>query len=59
MLRTRRLTLRQFAEADLDALATLMSDSRRVAEKNGMVAERETVFHGFPTMVFRITRDDA
>jgi ribosomal-protein-alanine N-acetyltransferase len=30
--------------------------SRRVAEKNGMVFERETVFRGFPTQVFAITR---
>ena len=30
--------------------------SRRVAEKNGMVCERETVFRGFPTQVFAITR---
>jgi [ribosomal protein S5]-alanine N-acetyltransferase len=30
--------------------------SRRVAEKNGMVCERETVFKGFPTQVFAITR---
>jgi RimJ/RimL family protein N-acetyltransferase len=26
--------------------------SRRVAEKNGMTAEKETVFRGFPTIVF-------
>jgi [ribosomal protein S5]-alanine N-acetyltransferase len=30
--------------------------SRRVAEKNGMMIERETVFRGFPTQVFAITR---
>jgi RimJ/RimL family protein N-acetyltransferase len=30
--------------------------SRRVAEKNGMKIERETVFRGFPTQVFVITR---
>jgi RimJ/RimL family protein N-acetyltransferase len=30
--------------------------SRRVAEKNGMVLERETTFRGFPTQVFGITR---
>ena len=29
--------------------------SRRVAEKNGMKMERETVFRGFPTQVFAIT----
>jgi RimJ/RimL family protein N-acetyltransferase len=31
--------------------------SRRVAEKNGMKVERETVFRGFPTQVFAITRE--
>jgi [ribosomal protein S5]-alanine N-acetyltransferase len=31
--------------------------SRRVAEKNGMMIERETVFRGFPTQVFAITRE--
>ena len=30
--------------------------SRRVAEKNGMILERETIFRGFPTFVFAITR---
>jgi RimJ/RimL family protein N-acetyltransferase len=32
--------------------------SRRVAEKNGMKIERETVFRGFPTQVFAITREE-
>ncbi len=32
--------------------------SRRVAEKNGMKIERETVFRGFPTFVFAITREE-
>ena len=31
--------------------------SRRVAEKNGMIPERETVFRGFPTVVFGINRE--
>jgi RimJ/RimL family protein N-acetyltransferase len=31
--------------------------SRRVAEKNGMILERETIFRGFPTFVFSITRE--
>jgi [ribosomal protein S5]-alanine N-acetyltransferase len=31
--------------------------SRRVAEKNGMKIERETVFCGFPAQVFAITRE--
>jgi RimJ/RimL family protein N-acetyltransferase len=31
--------------------------SRRVAEKNGMNVEKKTVFRGFPTLVFAITRE--
>ena len=31
--------------------------SRRVAEKNGMKIEKNTVFRGFPTFVFAITRE--
>jgi len=31
--------------------------SRRVAEKNGMRPEKETIFRGFPTIVFAIERD--
>jgi ribosomal-protein-alanine N-acetyltransferase len=31
--------------------------SRRVAEKNGMKIEKETVSRGFPTQVFAITRE--
>lgn len=30
--------------------------SRRVAEKNGMTPEKETVFRGFPTIVFSINQ---
>ena len=30
--------------------------SRRVAEKNGMILERETIFRSFPIFVFAITR---
>jgi len=30
--------------------------SRRVAEKNGMILEKETTFRSFPTFVFSITR---
>jgi ribosomal-protein-alanine N-acetyltransferase len=30
--------------------------SRRLAEKNGMILEKETTFRGFPTFVFAITR---
>lgn len=30
--------------------------SRRVAEKNGMTPEKETIFRGFPTIVYRVTR---
>ena len=32
--------------------------SRRVAEKNGMKIEKKTVFRGFPTLVFVITREE-
>lgn len=31
--------------------------SRRVAEKNGMIPEKETIFRGFPTVVFGISRE--
>jgi RimJ/RimL family protein N-acetyltransferase len=31
--------------------------SGRVAEKNGMTVEKETVFRGFPTLVYAIDRD--
>ena len=31
--------------------------SRRVAEKNAMIPEKETVFRGFPTIVFGIKRE--
>lgn len=31
--------------------------SRRVAEKNGMTPEKETIFRGFPTIVFGISRE--
>lgn len=31
--------------------------SRRVAEKNGMIPEKETIFRGFPTIVFEISRE--
>jgi len=31
--------------------------SRRVAEKNGMTVEKETVFRGFPTLVFSVRRE--
>jgi [ribosomal protein S5]-alanine N-acetyltransferase len=31
--------------------------SRRVAEKNGMIPEKETIFRGFPTIVFGIKRE--
>jgi ribosomal-protein-alanine N-acetyltransferase len=31
--------------------------SRRVAEKNGMTVEKETVFRGFPTLVFSVARN--
>jgi RimJ/RimL family protein N-acetyltransferase len=31
--------------------------SRRVAEKSGMEIEKKTVFRGFPTLVFAISRE--
>jgi ribosomal-protein-alanine N-acetyltransferase len=31
--------------------------SRRVAQKNGLVLEKKTVFRGFPTLVFGIRRE--
>jgi [ribosomal protein S5]-alanine N-acetyltransferase len=31
--------------------------SRRVAEKNGMTPEKQTVFRGFPTIVFALNRE--
>jgi ribosomal-protein-alanine N-acetyltransferase len=31
--------------------------SRRVAEKNGMIPEKETIFRGFPAVVFGISRE--
>ena len=31
--------------------------SRRVAEKNGMIPEKETIFRGFPAIVFGISRE--
>jgi RimJ/RimL family protein N-acetyltransferase len=31
--------------------------SRRVAEKNGMTPEKETLFRGFPTLVFSINQN--
>src|SRR3954471_7335997 len=33
------------------------SPSRRVAEKNGMMIEREITFRGFPTLVYAISRE--
>ena len=33
--------------------------SQRVAEKNGMTPEKETVFRGFPTIVYSINRRSA
>ena len=32
--------------------------SRRVAEKNGMRAEKEITFRGFPTLVYAMTREE-
>ena len=49
-----------FSDLKLDHVISLIHPenvaSRRVAEKNGMVVEKETVFRGFPTIVFGIRR---
>ena len=50
-----------FSELKLDHLISLIHPqnvaSRRVAEKTGMTLETETLFKGFPTQVFGITRE--
>ena len=50
-----------FRDLRLDRLISLVHvenmRSRRVAEKNGMAIEKETLFRGFPTLVFAITRE--
>jgi RimJ/RimL family protein N-acetyltransferase len=49
-----------FNELQLPRLISLIHPenlaSRRVAEKNGMTPERETVFRGFPTIIFSINQ---
>jgi len=49
-----------FKDLGLDHVISLIHPdnvaSRRVAEKNGMNVEKETVFRGFPTIVFGIRR---
>lgn len=49
-----------FAELRLARIISLIHPdnvaSRRVAEKNGMTPEKETVFRGFPTIVFSAAR---
>ena len=49
-----------FSQWKLDRLISLIhpdnTASRRVAEKNGMVLERDTTFKGFPTQVFAVSR---
>ncbi len=49
-----------FSDLKLDHVISLIhpdnAPSRRVAEKNGMTVEKETVFRGFPTIVFGIRR---
>ena len=51
-----------FNDLKLDHVISLIHPdnvaSRRVAEKNGMIREKETVFRGFPTIVFGIRRSD-
>lgn len=49
-----------FNDLELDHVISLIHPdniaSRRVAEKNGMTVEKETIFRGFPTIVFGIRR---
>lgn len=51
-----------FADLKLSRVISLIHPdnlpSRRVAEKNGMKLEKETVFRGFPTLVFAIRREE-
>lgn len=51
-----------FRDLKLDRVISLIhpenTASRRVAEKNGMKVEKETVFRGFPAQVFVMTRED-
>jgi [ribosomal protein S5]-alanine N-acetyltransferase len=50
-----------FADLKLPRVISLIHPdnlpSHRVAEKNGMDLEKETVFRGFPTLVFAIRRE--
>jgi RimJ/RimL family protein N-acetyltransferase len=52
-----------FNDLDLERVISLIhpdnAASRRVAEKNGMTVEKETVFRGFPAIVFGIRRPTA
>jgi RimJ/RimL family protein N-acetyltransferase len=49
-----------FNDLQLERMISLIhpenEPSRRVAEKNGMILEKETVFHGFPTQVYAIQK---
>jgi [ribosomal protein S5]-alanine N-acetyltransferase len=49
-----------FADLQLPHVISLIHPdniaSRRVAEKNGMTPEKETIFRGFPTIVFGMSR---
>lgn len=50
-----------FRDLKLDRVISLIHPenvvSRRVAEKIGMTPDRETIFRGFPTIVFAISRE--
>jgi len=50
-----------FRDLKLDRVISLIhpdnAASRRVAEKIGMLFERKTVFKGFPTLVFALSRE--
>ena len=51
-----------FADLKLPRVISLIHPdnlpSRRVAEKNAMKLEKETVFKGFPTQVFALSREE-
>ena len=53
--------IRPFRDLKLRRVISLIhpdnAPSRRVAEKIGMNLEKKTVFRGFPTLVFALTRE--
>ena len=51
-----------FRQLDAERVVSLIAPenvpSRRVAERNGMRAERQVVFHGRPHLMYRMTREE-